>query len=164
MTLAIFAMVSGSAARADEAGSGHSMAMEHHAPHSDNFGFGQPSEARLAQKTVTITMNDMSFQPKTVTVKAGEIVRFAITNTSDIDHEFTLGDKTTQQAHREEMAAMAKMPGMATMHHHEANAVSVNAHETKDLIWKFGQAGVLEYDCNIPGHFEAGMTGVLSVQ
>jgi len=50
------------------------------------------------------------------------------------------------------------------MHHHDSNAVSVKAHETKEMTWKFDQAAQLEYDCNIPGHFEAGMTGALIVQ
>ncbi len=164
LALAIFAVASFSTSQADEAGSAHSMAMEHHASHRNNFSFGQPSEARLAQRTVAITMEDMSFEPKVVTVKPGEIVRFVIANSSAIDHEFTIGDKTSQQAHRLEMAAMAKIPGMGSMHHHDANAVSVSAHETKEVTWKFGQAAQLEYDCNIPGHFEAGMTGALIVQ
>lgn len=164
LALAIFAVASASAVRAEVAGSGHSMAMEHHASHKDDFSFGEPSEARLAQRTVAITMTEMSFEPKILTVKPGEIVRFVITNSSDVDHEFTLGDKATQQAHRKEMAVMVTMPGMPPMHHHEANAVSVRAHESKEMTWKFGPAAQLEYDCNIPGHFEAGMTGALIVQ
>jgi uncharacterized cupredoxin-like copper-binding protein len=164
LVLAAFPIAPLCAMQADETGSGHSMAMEHHASHADSFSFGRPSEARSAQRTVTITMGDMSFQPTIVTVKTGEIVRFVIANTSDIDHEFTLGDKAIQQAHRKEMAGMGKMAGMAAMHHHDSNAVSVKAHETKEMTWKFDQAAQLEYDCNIPGHYEAGMTGTLIVQ
>jgi uncharacterized cupredoxin-like copper-binding protein len=149
------------AAQPGETGAGHSTAMEHPAPHVDGFGFGHPGEARLAQRTVAITMGDMTFHPALVTVKSGEIVRFVITNTSNIDHEFTLGDKATQQTHRKEMA---EMTGMEGMHHHDSNAVSVKAHETKDITWAFGQAAALEYDCNIPGHYEAGMTGALIVE
>jgi uncharacterized cupredoxin-like copper-binding protein len=31
------------------------------------------------------------------------------------------------------------------------------------LIWKFAQAGTVEFACLIPGHYEAGMKGSIRV-
>jgi uncharacterized cupredoxin-like copper-binding protein len=164
IVLAALPIAPAAATPPDEAGSSHSMAMDNHASHANSFSFGRPGDPRQAQRTVTITMADMRFQPAIVKVKAGETIHFVIVNTSNIDHDFTLGDKPVQEAHRKEMAEMANMAGMEGMHHHDANAVSVKAHETKEITWTFGQAGALEYDCNIPGHYEAGMTGALIVE
>jgi uncharacterized cupredoxin-like copper-binding protein len=35
--------------------------------------------------------------------------------------------------------------------------------ETKELIWKFGRAGNLEFACDIPGHAEQGMAGTFRI-
>jgi uncharacterized cupredoxin-like copper-binding protein len=37
-------------------------------------------------------MNDMSFTPKAIEVKAGETVRFVLVNKGQLLHEFNLGD------------------------------------------------------------------------
>ncbi|TCS60997.1 cupredoxin domain-containing protein [Varunaivibrio sulfuroxidans] len=43
-------------------------------------------------------------------------------------------------------------------------AVSVPAGKTKELIWKFaGPPTKIKFDCNIPGHYESGMTGVIDI-
>jgi uncharacterized cupredoxin-like copper-binding protein len=61
------------------------------------------------------------------------------------------------------MAEMIEKDGMEGMSHSDPNAVLVKARETKELTWKFGAATQLEYDCKVPGHYEAGMTGGLLV-
>jgi uncharacterized cupredoxin-like copper-binding protein len=138
------------------------MAMSAH-PHDDaSFAFGHPGKAKDAKRTVKITMNDLTFTPATVTVKAGETVRFTIHNSSAVDHDFTLGDKPTQEAHRQEMAEAAQA-GEEMHHHHDGNAAMVEAGKTATLVWTFAQPGTVEYDCNVPGHFEGGMAGVITV-
>ena len=123
--------------------------------------FGQPGQAAQVHRRIAITMRDIAFEPASITVKAGETVRFVITNRSGIDHDFTLGDSATQLAHRQEMQDAMDMG--AEHHHHGANAVMVKAGETRQLLWKFGPAGQLEFDCNVPGHYEAGMKGTITV-
>jgi len=123
--------------------------------------FGVPGSAAMVNRTVAITMNDMSFAPNALSLAAGDTVRFVITNRSEIDHEFALGDAKSQAMHRRMMAAMAKN-GMA-MHHHDANVVAVAAGQTVELIWHFTAAGQYEFDCNVPGHYEAGMKGMITV-
>ncbi len=137
--------------------------------HGDDFTFGAPGDVAKATRTVKIKMLDLSFQPSSVAVKAGETVRFVVTNTSGVDHDFTVGDAKTQAAHRKEMADMAQMGGdMAAMHDSmgggDPNAVFVKAGTTRTLVWTFGKPMSLEYDCNVPGHAEAGMKGAIVVR
>jgi uncharacterized cupredoxin-like copper-binding protein len=52
---------------------------------------------------------------------------------------------------------------MGTTHGDEANAIMLKPGQRKELIWKFSTPGKLEFDCNIPGHAESGMTGTIDV-
>jgi uncharacterized cupredoxin-like copper-binding protein len=125
------------------------------------FTFGEPGKSNKAARTVTIAMTDGTFEPSALEVKVGETIRFVVTNTGELDHDFTLGDAATEKAHRAEMAEMAEKGG--EMQHDDPNAVVVKPGETKALTWKFTRAGRLEFDCDVPGHYEAGMAGTISV-
>jgi uncharacterized cupredoxin-like copper-binding protein len=37
----------------------------------------------------------------------------------------------------------------------------VKVGETKEPLWKFTRGGRVEFDCNVPGHHEAGMKGLI---
>jgi uncharacterized cupredoxin-like copper-binding protein len=133
-----------------------------HGASFEHFSFGEPGNAGKVDRTVKITMKDLSFEPAFLKVKVGETVRFIVTNASDVDHDFTLGDVPTQVAHRQEMVEMAEKGG--EMHHEDdPNAILVKSRQTAKLIWKFTKTGKFEFDCNVPGHFEGGMTGVITV-
>jgi len=136
----------------------------HHDDHSDtvHFDFGAPAPADKAARTVKIIMADVTFEPASVVVRSGETVRFVVTNTSSVDHEFTLGDAPTEAAHRKEMADM--MARGEDMAHDDPNAITVKPGQTRDLTWTFGRAERLEFDCNIPGHYESGMKGTIIVR
>lgn len=129
---------------------------------SQTYLFGEPGDFALLTRTVRVTMRGMSFVPEHVAVKTGESIRFVITNAGDIDHDFTLGDETTQLEHRKEMAAMTDIAA-AHAHHPDAHAIFVPAGQTRVLIWTFSIPGNFEFDCNMPGHYEAGMRGEVSV-
>ena len=73
-------------------------------------------------------------------------------------------------AHQNEMIAMmnaGRMSSTGTMHghggmmgHDDPNSVLLNPGETKELVWKFSEARAwLEFACNVPGHYQAGMVG-----
>ena len=79
-----------------------------------------------------------------------------------VDHDFTIGDAATQAAHRQAMAAGHDHAHAG--HHGAANAVMVMAGEQAELTWTFDHPGVVEFDCNVPGHFEAGMSGQVTVE
>ena len=136
--------------------------MHHGQAATKTFAFGEPGKPDKADRTVTIVMTDNRFDPDKLEVKLGETVRFLLTNASTLDHDFTLGDAPIQKAHRMEMAEMAKEGG--EMHHaDDPNALFVEAGQTRELTWKFTRAGRIEFDCNVPGHYEAGMAGTISV-
>ena len=59
-----------------------------------------------------------------------------------------------------EMAGM----DMANMGHNEANTVSAEPGETKELVWTFTHAGTFDFACNYPGHAEVGMEGKIVVK
>ena len=125
--------------------------------------FGEPGDFALLTRTVRITMRDMRFSPDHVAVKQGESIRFIVTNLDDADHDFTLGDEMTQQEHRKEMAEMTDIAA-AHANHSDAHAIFVPAGKTRVLIWTFSVPGSFEFDCNMPGHYEAGMRGDVSVR
>ena len=144
----------------------------------DGSAIGEPGKATATTRTVQIKLIDVAFEPETVKVKAGETVRFVLTNTGQILHEFNLGTAAMHAEHQKEMAMMVQhgmltptgvdpnmmkmdhgnMPGM-DMKHDDPNSVLVAPGETKELVWKFSKAMELEFACNIPGHYESGMVG-----
>jgi uncharacterized cupredoxin-like copper-binding protein len=120
---------------------------------------GGPADADEAARTVEVTTLDaMTYEPATIDVSAGEVVRFVVTNGGQTIHEFTVGDAAMQQEHAD---GMADLPD--GFPHDLPNSIRLQPGETKELTWRFGDAGTLEYACHEPGHYEAGMRGQLTV-
>jgi uncharacterized cupredoxin-like copper-binding protein len=120
--------------------------------------FGQPGVANDATRTIAIHTTDaMRFNPGSLSIQQGETLRLRITNDGKLPHEFVLGTK-------EEIAEHAKMmrqtPDMADA---DANSVRMAPGKSADIIWNFSQAGTFLYACLIPGHWEAGMQGTVTV-
>lgn len=138
-------------------GPGHGS--EHGGHETDVSGHaGKPSEV---DRTIAITARDIRFDRKRITVQPGTTVRFVITNRGELVHDFTLGPLAVQRAHRREMAKMTEEGG--AHHHADPNAVMIEPGETKTLIWTFGREADLLFGCNVPGHFEAGMRGTVTI-
>lgn len=129
--------------------------------HGDvGFAFGAPAEAAEADRTVAIiATDDMAFDPPSVSTQAGEVITFEVTNDGQIPHDFTLGDEHTQREHASEMAAMG-----ADMAHADPNAVTLDPGQTAAVTWRFDRAGEVLYGCHQPGHYDAGMVGVVDVR
>jgi len=122
------------------------------------YSFGQPGDTTAATRTVTVTGgDDFKFHPAHLTVKTGETIHFSVKNTGVLPHEFMLGDAASQKKHAE---MMKQMPGMV---HADPNMLTLQPGEEKALIWKFTNAGKVEFACHVPGHYEAGMRGVVDV-
>jgi uncharacterized cupredoxin-like copper-binding protein len=98
------------------------------------------------------------FTPERIQIKAGETVRFRLRNAGKLAHEFVLGDADELQAHAKAMRAQAGMV------HKDPNMLSVEPGKAGELVWKFTKAGEFEYACLVPGHYEAGMAGKVTVQ
>ncbi|MFO2464928.1 cupredoxin family protein [Pseudomonas sp. 15FMM2] len=145
------------------------------------FAFGQAAPAAKASRTVEVLLEDIAFSPKSLDVKAGETVRFVLVNKGQLLHEFNLGDAAMHADHQKEMLKM-QASGMLTttgmsqmdhsamghgdmggMKHDDPNSVLVAPGQTAELTWTFSKAGELEFACNIPGHYQAGMVGKLNV-
>lgn len=147
------------------------------------YAFGAAAPATKATRTVEVVLQDNSFSPKSLDVKAGETVRFVLVNKGQLLHEFNLGDAAMHASHQKEMLEM-QASGMLTatgvkmgnmdhstmghgnmggMKHDDPNSVLVEPGKTAELTWTFSKAGALEFACNIPGHYQAGMVGKLTV-
>ena len=148
---------------------------------AQSYDFGQPAAAAQATRSVEVVMGDMSFTPKAIDIKAGETIRFVLVNKGQLLHEFNLGDAAMHAKHQQEMLQMQQsgmltpngmkemdhgsMAGMdhGMMKHDDPNSVLVEPGKTAELTWTFTKASSLEFACNIPGHYQAGMVGKLTV-
>ena len=134
----------------DGHGDGHSMeGMEGHKMSK----VGMPAEkGAKANKTITVHMMDtMKFNFSNSNIEEGDIVKFIVMNKGKVPHEFGVGSIDEQTAHR---AMMKSMPGMK---HDDGTTVSVEPGKSKELIWQFMGDETVQFACNVPGHFEAGM-------
>ena len=143
---------------------------------------GEPARASAASRTVEVAMYDNYYEPEQITVQAGETVRFVVTNKGQLVHEFNLGTAAMHAAHQDEMqmmvehgvleadrinmeAAKAMQASMGHGMHDEPNSVLLEPGKTAEVVWSFpGDASVdLEFACNVPGHYEAGMQGEIEL-
>jgi len=128
----------------------------HGGGHPPNTGTsGNPAQV---ERTVDVTMNDrMRFAPEQIQVKAGQTIRFAVTNTGQQPHEMVIGSLDELREHAEEMR---RNPGMK---HEEPNTLRLDGGETGEIVWRFASPGEVDFACLIPGHLEAGMKGTIDV-
>ena len=125
---------------------------------SADEGHGQAGDPKNVSRTVRIAMSDaMRFTPAIVEVKRGETVRFVVANTGRVKHEMVIG---SMEELKEHAALMRKMPGME---HADDNMVTVEPGKTGELVWQFTRAGMVDFACLQPGHFESGMLGKIRV-
>lgn len=130
----------------------------HEGDHSGAEPFGRPGIAKNVARTLTITTTDtMRFDPASLAFTTGQTIRLHIVNAGKVPHEFVLGTRAEIDEHA---AMMRKDPSMS---HAEPNAVSVAPGASADLVWQFSVPGTFVYACLVPGHFEAGMQGRVTV-
>jgi uncharacterized cupredoxin-like copper-binding protein len=121
--------------------------------------FGQEGDPTKARRTIKVGMTDqMRFEPEIFTVRKGETVRFVVANKGAVLHEMVLGTADALKAHAE---LMKKHPGME---HDEPSMAHVKPGTTGEIVWQFTRAGEFQFACLVPGHFEAGMVGKVTVK
>lgn len=125
--------------------------------HRDDSAAGRPGNTRKISRTIKITALDIKYDKPEIKVKAGETIKFVLTNAGKLRHEFMIGDAEEQSEHAE---MMKQMPDMV---HADANTITVEPGETNSLVWQFTKAGTVEIACHIPGHYEAGMKSRVTV-
>ena len=111
-----------------------------------------------SMKEVRIEVDDtMRFSPATWEAKAGEPIRIILVNKGKTDHELVIGSEKEIIAHAKEMA------NPSAIGHHHTNEISAKPGQQAQLLWTFKQPGQYAMACFEPGHYEAGMKGVINV-
>lgn len=91
-----------------------------------------------AAMVIEVAMVDLAFEPKELTIPANTDVTIIAINNGVLEHNFSVKD-------------------------HAISTGAVAAGTQGSVVINL-PAGEYEYDCNIPGHTEAGMTGKLIVE
>jgi len=126
---------------------------------SERHAFGRQGDPRDVRRTIRIAMSDgMRFSPAAITVRQGETVRLVVTNKGRLQHELVIGTMDQLRAHGE---LMKKHP---EMEHDEPYMAHVSPGKSEELVWRFSEAGEFHYGCLVPGHFDAGMIGRITVK
>ena len=119
---------------------------------------GQPGVATNVTRTVVVDMkDDMRFHSSVFSVKQGETIRFVAKNSGKVKHEMVLGTAKDLKDHYE---VMKKNP---EMEHDDPNMLTVAPGKSGEIIWQFTSAGKVDFACLQPGHFDAGMKGLVNV-
>ncbi len=142
----------------ENAGQGHNDGHDH----QQTMAVGMPGKPKDVTRTIEVSMvetddGDMIFTPQSVDLNAGETIRFAITNTGELEHEFVLDTISQNTEHK---ALMEEFP---EMEHDDPNSVRLEAGQSGEIIWTFSNAGGFEFACLIPGHYDAGMHSEVKV-
>ena len=141
---------------------------------------GSHSSVNTAEvdRTIRVEAGDMWFDHEKLNIAPGETIKFEIVNTGNVEHEFVIGDAEAQEAHRKMMQEMGGSHGGGGGHGgHGGHDVAESEHggsmpsvtiapgDTAELVWTAPQnVDGLQYACNIPGHYEAGMFGNIDLQ
>ena len=134
------------------------IAAGNHSGGHDNEAVGKPGVAAKVTRTVSVDMTDnMRFSAAKIDAKQGETIRFVVKNSGKVKHEMVLGTAKELKEHSE---VMKKNP---EMEHADANMVTVAPGKTGEIIWQFTKAGKVAFACLQPGHYDAGMKGVVKV-
>lgn len=117
---------------------------------------GVPGDPNNVSRIIVLEMTFKHFKPSNIDVKKGETIKFVLKNVSEKEHEIMIGTMKELEAHAKEMR---KNPHIA---HVDPNQVTVDAGETKELIWNFTKAGTVPFACPRHGHFKS-MRGEINV-
>lgn len=127
-----------------------------------NFAAGKPGDPqKKTSLTIEIVANEadgkMFYTPNRIEVTRGEQIRFIIRNDGVLAHELLLDSVAGNAKHKIEME---KNP---EMEHDDPNGKKMQPGKSAEILWLFDKAGTFEYACLIPGHYDAGMRGLVVV-
>lgn len=164
------------------AAGGHSGDHGHGEGHGEHMTMmvGEPGDLAAVSRTVNVTMYDNYYEPENLDVTSGETVRFVVTNAGAFVHEFNIATAAMHEAHAPEMkmmvdhgvlhperidwdAAKAMQESMGHGMHEEPNSLLLEPGQSGEIVWKFPETVDLEFACNVPGHYDAGMVGTISL-
>ncbi len=114
-----------------------------------------PSPPAPQERTVTLDVRYSRFTPAELDVRPGTTVRFVVQNADPIAHELIVGDQSVQDRHER---------GTEAHHGDVPGEVSVAAGATATTTYTFSRPGRVLLGCHLPGHWDYGMRGVVSVR
>ena len=139
--------------------------------HGASSTIGARASPADVSRTIDVEMTEYGYHPSSISVDADETVRFVVSNRGQLIHEFNIGTPQMHEAHQAEMLDMMQSGYMSqteihshgSMSHDHANSVLLEPGESAELVWRFG-SGIedLEFACNVPGHYQAGMIGAFA--
>ena len=133
-----------------------------HSHSNSTFSAGQPGNPKKPARTIEVLMKEgdgkMEYVPSRIEVKRNEQIRFVLKNVGELAHEFVLATTAENLKHAEEMK---KNP---EMEHDDPNSKTLQPKANGEIVWRFNKRGEFEFGCLIPGHREAGMTGIVVVK
>ena len=125
----------------------------------EDTAFGRQGDPAKATRTIRVDMTDtMRFTPADLAIKRGETVRIVATNRGRVLHEMVLGTAEELKRHAE---LMKRFP---EMEHDEPHMAHVQPGKSGEIVWQFTTPGEFRFACLVPGHFEAGMVGKVTVR
>lgn len=148
----------------------------HGGGHGQGFASGEPGKASEASRTITVEMYDNYYEPEEISVEPGQTVRFVVENKGSLVHEFNIGTPAMHEGHQKEMMMMVQhgviqggklnrdmmkmdMGNGQSMKHDDPNSILLESGQSQEVVWKFSEKGNIEFACNVPGHYQAGMVG-----
>jgi uncharacterized cupredoxin-like copper-binding protein len=135
---------------------------------AEQTAFGAAGDPAKVSRDITIDMtDDMRYAPAAIDVKQDDTVRFVVANKGATAHELVLGTKGDIEKHAKAMrSAPVTAEHASHMHHMHASPsmVHLEASRSGEIVWRFNRAGTFEYACLLPGHYEAGMRGSITVR
>ena len=137
--------------------------MPHHASDApvakEQKDWGIAGDAKAVGRTITLRMgDDMRFAPSHMEVQEGDTVRLRAENRGKVLHEIVLGTQAELDRHAQ---MMQKFPDME---HDAPDMAHVRAGQRGDIVWQFNRPWSFDFACLIPGHYESGMTGTITVR
>lgn len=134
-----------------------------------------PAVGATATK-VTIIGTEFKFTPSTVTLRAGVPVDLTIRNRGKVDHELMLYARPSGPVDDWDEYAMAntyfqKLGEIAVTFAGQGSVAGTSVFEVAVLPGRAAtisftptRTGTFEYGCHLPGHYDAGMKGTLTVK
>ncbi len=107
-------------------------------------------------RTVNVDIRFSRFDLASLQVAPGETVRFVVTNEDPIDHEFLVGDAYMQRIHEN---------GTELAHGARPGEISVPPGATVETTYTFPNQldPGWEFACHLPGHYDYGMHGPITL-
>ncbi len=128
----------------------------------EEYSIGTKGDKAKAKRNINISLREtddgeMLIEPKVLMFRKGETVALNFTNVGKTDHEFVMD---TEEAVQEHKKVMEKNPDMV---HADDNTMRLAPGEKGQIVWTFSKDGNFTFACLIPGHYEAGMHGIIKI-